>query len=163
MNADIICVCSKSAYTCITMMRNTGKEWNQHDLMLLGRMVRDRLPMRYMRTILGRSENAIANALRNTIFHQLLMYSPEQVAERYGYDVDQFASALVPAKYNVPLPDESSEIDGLDSYHDITATQQTVPAFLEGWFIVFATFCIGGIACYVHTLSHELSCLTHSS
>lgn len=122
--------------------------------MLLAEMVRDKLPMKYIRSALGRSESAIYHALRNTMYHHLLDYHPEDVARHYATTEDNLASGIVPPKYRIPLPPCN------ESHFDNDAQP---PHELFVWVFFIALLCIGGAGVYVQMLCNGWNTLTVSS
>lgn len=144
--------------------RNTGKEWTEEDLLLLSKLVQDKVQMKYMKQILGRSEYAIKHAFRNTMFHHLLDYHPEQVASRYRMTTNDLATNVVPLKYNIPLPERvQSEVDDNSSDDDDSDTQKGIGSDFAIALGVFFTLCAGGFVYYATTLCQEWDALTMSS
>lgn len=146
--------------------RNTGKEWTEEDLLLLSKLVQDKVQMKYMKQILGRSEYAIKHAFRNTMFHHLLDYHPEQVASRYRMTTNDLATNVVPLKYNIPLPERvPSEVDDNNSSDDDEEcdSKKCVGSDFAITLGVFFALCTGGFVYYASTLCREWDALTMSS
>ncbi len=81
------------------MMRNACKSWTDEELTNLDQMVRDRFSMRSIAKTLARSENAVRNAFRNIVFHQLLDYDAETVAKQYHLTMHELYNDIVHPKY----------------------------------------------------------------
>lgn len=137
-------------------MSQRGKEWTQDELVLLGHMIRDKVPMRYIRTILGRSENAILHAIRNTMYYHLLDYDPEYIANRYRTTVENLSKDIVPAKYHVPLPTEVRD----DTEEEASAESPYDEAAYRGWMALFLALCLAGMTYYAHVLGEGWTALT---
>lgn len=117
-------------------MRNSCKVWTQEELYELDDLMQHRLPMRHISKVMGRSDNAIRNAFRNILFHQLLKNSPEQVAKKYGMNIEDLYDEIVDPKYSIE--DTSSKGIGL-------------------YTMALATFLAVGGAYYAHVLFHNWS------
>lgn len=141
-------------------MRNRGKEWSRDELILLGQMIRDKVHMRHIRTILGRSESAILHALRNSMYFQLLDYDPSYVAERYHTTPEHLASGIVPVKYNVPLPSTVSSCDETTDTDADASSEPRVDGLCHALLAMFCGMLIGGMAYYARVLDCQWGALT---
>jgi hypothetical protein len=141
----------------MTGPRNRGKEWTEDDLLLLSSLVRDKMPLRHMKTILGRTESAILHALRNTMYHHLIDHDPEEVAARYRTSVEALATGIVPTKYKIALPDAASDEEAAPEESNRPTHDLTV------WVGFIASLCLGGAFMYLQQLTHGWALLTYAS
>lgn len=151
---------------------NVGKDWDDEDLQLLSTMIRDKVSMKYMRQILGRSENAIHHAIRNMMYHHLIDNHIEKVARHYKTSTDVIANSIVPCKYNVPLPSCSAATDSSveatdDNDDEVTSAPNrsvsgehlcTVATIIS----VLGTICIVGTGLFTVTMCREWNALAMS-
>lgn len=66
---------------------------------MLDRMMKDDFTWRDIARILGRTENAVRNAFRNIVYHQLLDNKPIDVATKYNMTVEDLRDTIVHPKY----------------------------------------------------------------
>lgn len=148
--------------------RNNGKEWTEDDLLLLSKLVQDKVQMKYMKQILGRSEYAIKHAFRNTMFHHLIDHHPEVVASRYKMSTDDLATNVVPIKYSIPLPQrDDSDTEYSSSDENENSRRNYNKSCIGSDYVialgVFFALCAGGFGYYATTLCREWNALTMSS
>lgn len=89
-------------------MKNSCKSWTDEELAALDTMVRNRKTMRQIAKELARSENAVRNAFRNIIFHQLLEWDADVVAKQYHLTMHELYNDIVPPKYAVTPKEDST-------------------------------------------------------
>lgn len=97
----------------ILMMKNSYRPWSNQDIETLHLLVREGVSCETASKILGRTPKAIAHALKNSIYQQLLSHDPDDVAKYYKTE-NSVLEALVPEKYykdvdNVEDTDGNSE------------------------------------------------------
>lgn len=83
--------------------RNNHKPWSDEDIEMLGRMMRDRVPISSISIVLGRSQNAVRRAFKNTVFQQLLYHLPEEIMDTYGLSEEVLFHQIVHPKFYQPI------------------------------------------------------------
>lgn len=81
----------------------SGKPWSEEEIETMEYMLRKQEPIHHVAKVLGRTENAIRNAFRNVLFHQLLMHPPSKVAKNYKMTMGDLRESVIPDKYAVPI------------------------------------------------------------
>ena len=140
-------------------MRNNGNEWSRDELELLAAMKRDKVPMRYISQILGRSQSSITHAVRNTMFHHLIDHHPEHVAQGYNMTLDNLVTSIVPQKYSIPLPSRKDADDCPEEQGVVSNMCSNFAPVL----MTLAALCVGGISVFGAVMCKEWSALTSSS
>lgn len=110
-------------------MKNSCKSWTDDELITLDQMVRNRMSMKTIARTLARSENAVRNAFRNIVFHQLLDFDAETVSKQYHLTMHELYNDIVHPKYALVPTD----------YHTTRA-----------YWAALATFLTVGAAYYAH-------------
>lgn len=85
-------------------MKNTFKSWSETELQILDGMMRDNYSWKDIAKTLGRTENAVRNAFRNIVYHQLLVHEPSAIAKKYHITVDDLHESIVHPKYAIAEP-----------------------------------------------------------
>ena len=124
------------------MTKNSCKSWTDEDLATLDQLARRNYSMRSIGKILGRSENAVRNAFRNILFHQLLDTDASTVAYQYHLHMDELANDIVHPKYAL-----------LDTADDTTHRSGHFHVF-TAWAALTALLAVGG-AYYAHLVSNH--------
>lgn len=84
-------------------MKNSCKSWSEEELQILDEMLRAKHSMKVIGKALGRTENAVRNAFRNIVFHQLLTSDARKIAKQYHMDVRDLHETIVHPKYAIPV------------------------------------------------------------
>lgn len=71
--------------------------------MVVDEMMRAKHTMKAIGKELGRSENAVRNAFRNIIYHQLLTNDPAKIAKKYHMALHELHDDIVHPKYALPV------------------------------------------------------------
>lgn len=128
--------------------RNKNKTWSDEDLVLLGHMMRDRVPLHTMSHVLGRSENAIRRVFKHTVFQQLLYHVPEDIMSAYGFTEDFMYNGIVSSKFYLPL----------EGYGETPEDPPSSLGFCGSAVATLIGFCVtGGLAFYMNTLYQNWS------
>jgi hypothetical protein len=97
----------------ICIMRNRGKPWTEDDIWLLNKLLRDKVPLHVTCQALGRTEQSLRHALKNTVYQQLLHHTPQEIMDDFHISKDTLFNHVVPSKYYDHSLDEtaSSQVD----------------------------------------------------
>lgn len=109
-------------------------EWTNDEIQTLHNMLQQKHSTKFIAWKLGRTHNAVWNAMKKMMFQQLLYHDPSEVAANYKMSVDDLRNTVVDKKFYVPIK------------------QHLIPQSVYMFLIVLVT---AGITRFGHVLSHN--------
>lgn len=99
--------------------RARGEPWTDAEINVLdGLLQLGATPSEISDSLKNRSEVAIKHAISRIIFQQLLVHTPEEIADRYKRDVSWVEEGIVHKKYYIDFESEDTD-DEVENENDI--------------------------------------------